>query len=167
MKVRPLHLSLSQNPLTDSSFPLLQILETQSATLTNHEVFTHLSTHPRLSPSSSKPNTTATKPSNTTTVIAEVSHYLSSSHSKSQLPSPLSSAQIKQLVRELGKYNLTKAEVLMIVNAAPRELTHLDCVVEELDERLGDAEQEELLAVVGRIVEGEEGRGEEVEMEDV
>ncbi len=66
----------------------------------------------------------------------------------------------------MAKYKLTKAEVLMVVNLAPTELGLLDCVVEELDERLGGEEQEELVGVVGGIVGeargGETGREEEV-----
>lgn len=37
----------------------------------------------------------------------------------------------------------------MIVNLRPEELGLLDCVVEECDERFSDAEQGEMLRVVG------------------
>ncbi|KAL8765849.1 MAG: hypothetical protein Q9209_007208 [Squamulea sp. 1 TL-2023] len=145
--------------------PTMKILESQSATLTNHEVLTHISTHPRLSLSTSPGNTS--QPTNTTTVLAEVTRYLTSfapsatnPSSTSPLPPHLPATQIKQLVRELGKFGLTKAEMLMVVNLAPTELGLLDCVVEELDERLGEQEQGELVGIVERVVgEAKEEKG--------
>ncbi|KAI4222370.1 MAG: hypothetical protein L6R36_006199 [Xanthoria steineri] len=184
----------------------MKILETQSATLTNHEVLTHLTTHPSLSLADDKH-----RHSNTSTIVAEVRRYLTSSSSSSNasapaniatsphaanappaladappetanadasenafppttdpspLPPPLSTPQIQNLVHALSRYNLTKAETLMILNLGVRELGLLDCVVEECDERLGSEEQEALCAVVGGCFGAGGGEG-EVRMVDV
>ncbi|KAL8876485.1 MAG: hypothetical protein Q9192_008853, partial [Flavoplaca navasiana] len=156
------------------------ILETQSATLTNHEVLTHITTHARLSaslssssslpPSPPQPTSTPSTPpspnsplsTNTTTILSEVVRYLTSSapslshptSNSSPRPPHLSTAQIQELVKKLGGYGLTKAEVLMIVNLGVRELGLLDCVVEECDERLGEEEQGVLIRVVEGVVGG-------------
>lgn len=68
---------------------------------------------------------------------------------------------LRALTKKLAGYGLTKAEVLMCVNLRVRELGLLDCVVEEMDERVGEGEgQEGLLGVLGGVfgsAEGEEG----------
>ncbi|KAL8916269.1 MAG: hypothetical protein Q9172_006376, partial [Xanthocarpia lactea] len=116
MKVRPRFKFLLPKPSTNYS---LQILESQSATLTNHEVLNHLTSYPRSIPSPSAPTTSPPTP--TTTILTEVTRYLTSSapsltnpSSTSPLPPHLSSTQIQELVREMAKYKLTKAEVLMV-----------------------------------------------------
>ncbi len=45
----------------------------------------------------------------------------------------------------------------MILNLRPENAGVLDCVVEELDQRFGEAEQEAILGVVREVLGGEEG----------
>ncbi|EEB86558.1 hypothetical protein MPER_16445, partial [Moniliophthora perniciosa FA553] len=45
---------------------------------------------------------------------------------------------IKRLVKDLGEYNLTKAEKLQVVNLAPTQPVELYVIVEELEDRLGE-----------------------------
>lgn len=40
----------------------------------------------------------------------------------------------------------------MVLNLRPRELTLLDCVVEECDERFSQEQQEEMLSTIGDVL---------------
>ena len=40
----------------------------------------------------------------------------------------------------------------MVLNLRPRELTLLDCVVEECDERFSQEKQEEILSIIGNVL---------------
>ena len=40
----------------------------------------------------------------------------------------------------------------MVLNLRPGELTLLDCVVEECDERFSQEKQEEILAIIGNVL---------------
>ena len=40
----------------------------------------------------------------------------------------------------------------MVLNLRPRELTLLDCVVEECDERFSQEKQEEILSIIGDVL---------------
>lgn len=56
----------------------------------------------------------------------------------------------------------------MVLNLRPQELTLLDCVVEECDERFTQERQEEILSIVRDVLGGDEiGAGEEDEMNGV
>ncbi|KAJ9126628.1 hypothetical protein QFC24_001657 [Naganishia onofrii] len=55
---------------------------------------------------------------------------------------------IRNLMQGLVEYNLTKAEELQIVNLAPRKLIELYLIVDEVDTRLSDEQQEALLHLV-------------------
>ncbi len=50
----------------------------------------------------------------------------------------------------------------MILNLRPVDLTLLDCVVEECDERFEEGRQEGILRVVGDVLGGREEEGEGV-----
>ncbi|MCJ1391294.1 hypothetical protein MMC18_004157 [Xylographa bjoerkii] len=153
----------------------MKILESQSATLTNQEVLTHLlslSTHkPSASTSTTSPAPTiapALKAPNFETIRTSLLEYLSPPRSSDHSPAPpsplpdytsplYSSATTKELLQRLKKYDLSKAELLMLMNLRPRDLGLLDCVVEECDERFGVEEQEGILRVVGGEGVGGEG----------
>lgn len=67
------------------------------------------------------------------------------------------------MLKALREYELTKAELLMILNLRPDNAGVLDCVVEELDQRFSEGEQEAILGVVSGVLGapvGEEGEGE-------
>jgi len=67
------------------------------------------------------------------------------------------------LLKALREYELTKAELVMILNLRPDNAGVLDCVVEELDQRFSEGEQEAILGVVSGVLGalvGEEGEGE-------
>ncbi|GAW09181.1 dna-directed rna polymerase iii subunit rpc9-like [Lentinula edodes] len=64
-----------------------------------------------------------------------------------QPTSSQTSTGITQLVKDLSSYDLTKAEKLQIVNLAPTQPVELYVIVEELEDRLGDAMESVLSAV--------------------
>ncbi len=60
-------------------------------------------------------------------------------------------------MQALQPYDLTKAELLMIINLRPDNAGVLDCIVEELDQRFSEEVQEQMLrAVVDVLGAGEE-----------
>lgn len=63
-----------------------------------------------------------------------------------------SPAGIRELIQRLQPYQLTKSEVLMILNLRPMDLGLLDCIVEECDERISAEEQEELLRIISDVL---------------
>lgn len=69
--------------------------------------------------------------------------------------------QIKSLLTRLQCYDLTKAELVMIINLAPEELGLLDCLIEECDLRFSDDEQQGILEVVRDVLLPKKKEGEE------
>ncbi|GAW09182.1 DNA-directed RNA polymerase III subunit partial [Lentinula edodes] len=81
---------------------------------------------------------------NVRTVQVEAIQYLAAEY---QPTSSQTSTGITQLVKDLSSYDLTKAEKLQIVNLAPTQPVELYVIVEELEDRLGDAMESVLSAV--------------------
>lgn len=52
----------------------------------------------------------------------------------------------------LQPFDLTKAELLMILNLRPQSVGVLDTIVEEMESRFDDSEQERILAIVGEVL---------------
>ena len=77
-------------------------------------------------------------------------------HSGSPIP-PLTApayktATITTLVERLQPFQLTKSEILMILNLRPLDLGLLDCVVEECDDRFTGERQQEILEIIGNVL---------------
>jgi len=64
------------------------------------------------------------------------------------------------LLEALREYELTKAELVMILNLRPDNAGLLDCVVEELDQRFSEGEQEAILGVISGVLGASGGEGE-------
>ncbi|KAG7450120.1 uncharacterized protein BT62DRAFT_491902 [Guyanagaster necrorhizus] len=81
---------------------------------------------------------------NLRTIEVEAIQYLSAEYqpTKSQ-----TEQGITQLVKDLEKYALTKAEKLQVVNLAPTIPVELYVIVEELEDRLGESMEEILINV--------------------
>ncbi|KAL8793825.1 MAG: hypothetical protein Q9195_003550 [Heterodermia aff. obscurata] len=157
MKASPPHPSffppLQTNPLS----PHLQILATQSALLTNHEVLSHLLTLPARTPSKSP---------NYESVVRDVTTHLSPSPPSTLRPRPppsylTPSSPSEALITALKPYKLLKTEVLQIANLAPESTAQLVPIVEELEMRYSDEEQEGILGAVRGVFGGggREGEG--------
>ena len=61
---------------------------------------------------------------------------------------------------QLEPFNLTKSELLVILNTRPQDQSLLDCVVEECDERFSTEQQDEILRIVRDVLGGDEEQGE-------
>ncbi|KAI0823992.1 HRDC-like protein [Trametes gibbosa] len=87
---------------------------------------------------------------NLRTVEVEAIQYLSADY---QPTASQNADDIAQLTRQLGQWDLTKAEKLQIVNLAPTEPVELYVIVEELEDRYGD-KMEDILNTVKSFVSG-------------
>ena len=65
-------------------------------------------------------------------------------------------------MQRLKPYDLTKGELLMVLNLRPSDLGFLDCVVEECDERFTGEQQQEIIGVIAEVL----GEPEEVRRGD-
>ncbi|KZT41561.1 hypothetical protein SISSUDRAFT_1069764 [Sistotremastrum suecicum HHB10207 ss-3] len=141
----------------------MEIVNQRSALLSNFEVLTLLREHEREQLAQAKSNFLVKKeqgssddanvnqpledvPENLRTIEFEASaiQYLSAEY---QPIIQQTERSVKKLVRDLSKYDLTKAEKLQIVNLAPTEAVELYVIVEELEDRL-EAQMEEILSAV-------------------
>ncbi|KAM7485298.1 hypothetical protein LguiA_001307 [Lonicera macranthoides] len=59
--------------------------------------------------------------------------------------------KINEFVVKSKKYNLTKGEILSIINTRPSSVVEIDPIIEECDRRIGDS-VEELLEVVAQVL---------------
>ncbi|MCJ1312378.1 hypothetical protein MMC25_006052 [Agyrium rufum] len=83
----------------------------------------------------------------------------------STAPSPMpdyttpyySADNVGKVLRSLEPYELTKGELVMVMNLRPGDMGVLDAVVEECDGRFGEGEQEGLLGIVS--ADGGDGEG--------
>ncbi|KAI8921846.1 RNA polymerase II [Powellomyces hirtus] len=61
-------------------------------------------------------------------------------------------AVIKTFMEALRKYDLTKGEKLMLLNLRPKSIAELNPMVEDLDNRLREEEQEALVALICELL---------------
>ncbi|KAJ2822053.1 hypothetical protein FBU31_004708, partial [Coemansia sp. 'formosensis'] len=82
-------------------------------------------------------------PENVNTLKFEALQYLNGTACATQ-----SAEQISALKNGLVKYNLTKAEILQIINLRPKKPVELFLIIEECEERFGDEDVEGIMRVV-------------------
>jgi len=162
----------------------MKIVEAQSAMLTNYDVYKHLSEqktrHDKI--------TTSRRPGNFATVTKEVSLHelqIAQSLTKPQIleyfeeaPSPLSTDKQKKpipyhdetvrvLMQKLRKFELTKAEILMIMNLRPTKPESLNTIVEEFETRFeSEEEQQEMVDLIAEALGRPDGEAERQAMVD-
>lgn len=145
----------------------MKILEAQSATLTNYEVYTHLKDI------QSKHRTGGRRPGNLDNVMKEVLpftllqlsisrltgyfqliQYLEEAPSPlAQKPCPYKQDTIKTLLAQLRPFELTKAEILMIINHRPTTMPNLNNIIEELETRFPDEnDQWAILDIISEVL---------------
>jgi hypothetical protein len=152
----------------------MKVLEAQSGILTNYEVFKHaVEQRDRYKLKKRR------GPPNLETVIKEVRAAIASSssssaplpspvadHVSSQLldylqtkPSPLGQSPppytpecVPQLLERLRPYDLSKGEVVMILNLRPASIPELNTFVEDMAERFTPQQQKEIVTVVGEVL---------------
>ncbi|APA09430.1 hypothetical protein SS1G_12234 [Sclerotinia sclerotiorum 1980 UF-70] len=126
----------------------MKILEAQSATLTNFEVYTHLKDV------QTKHRTGGRRPGNLDNVMKELIQYLEEAPSPlAQKPCPYKEDTIRNLLEQLRPYDLTKAEILMIINHRPTSMENLNIIIEELELRFPDEnEQWAIIDIVKEVL---------------
>ncbi|QSZ37496.1 hypothetical protein DSL72_008594 [Monilinia vaccinii-corymbosi] len=126
----------------------MKILEAQSATLTNYEVYTHLQDIQY------KHRTGGRRPGNLDNVMKELIQYFEEAPSPlAQKPCPYKGDTIKTLLQQLRPFDLTKAEILMIINHRPTTMPNLNNIIEELDTRFPDEnDQWAILDIISEVL---------------
>lgn len=164
----------------------MKITEAQAAVLSNYEVYQHL-----VEQRDQYKKIKRRGPPNLETVVSEVSHHsprwpARQSHQlltlASQLlqymrskPNPLSQKPVtytaecvSSLVQQLRPYDLSKGEVVMILNLRPSSVVALNTVLEDMSERYTEEQQEEMVQIILDVLgQPESGAAEGQEEGDV
>lgn len=161
----------------------MKILEAQSAVLTNYEVYTHLSelreryakerknkrgkdsqrSNPDLHHSTpfSMPFligmlTHSPGPGNLQTIVMELMDYFEKPPSPlGSKPVPYNKDTIRTLLERLRPYDLTKAEIIMIMNNRPMSPAVLNILIQEFDDRFYedvDGIRDDILNIVAEVL---------------
>lgn len=126
----------------------MKILESQSAVLSNYEVYEHLSDQRDRYKQNKRRG-----PPNLETVVREILQYLRTEPSPlSQKPLTYTPGCISQLVERLRPYELSKGEVVMILNLRPASVAALNTIIEDMPERFSDEQQEDMVNSVAEIL---------------
>ncbi|PNP40416.1 hypothetical protein TGAM01_v205006 [Trichoderma gamsii] len=126
----------------------MKVIEAQNAVLTNYEVLQHLSQQKNLYKLRKRRG-----PPNLETVVRELIQYLQSyPNPLSQKPSAYTPNCISQLLERLSPYELSKGEVVMILNLRPASVAALNTVIEEMAERFNDEQQEEMVNIILEVL---------------
>ncbi|CZS96419.1 hypothetical protein WAI453_009944 [Rhynchosporium graminicola] len=142
----------------------MKIIEAQSATLTNYEVYTHLTEQRKRY---AKKDTKGRRPGNLETVVKELLEYFHEAPSPlASKPFPYSERTISVLLERLRPFNFTKAEVLMIMNLRPTKLESLNTIVEEMDDRYTEDQQSEIVEIIRGVLGTADGNVERQAMVD-
>jgi hypothetical protein len=59
---------------------------------------------------------------------------------------------VPQLLERLRDYDLSKGEVVMILNLRPASVAALNTVVEDMTDRFTEEQQEEMVQIVGEVL---------------
>ncbi|KAI9885073.1 MAG: hypothetical protein M1823_003128 [Watsoniomyces obsoletus] len=127
----------------------MKVLETQSAHLTNYEVFSHLES---MRSRYHGQTTARVKSGNLETVMKELMDYFRASPSPLAYPTTYTPMTIRNLFGALRPYDLTKAEMMMLLNLRPNTVALLDVVIEELDARFSEEQQAEIMQIIVRVL---------------
>ncbi|KAG6024179.1 hypothetical protein E4U41_001836 [Claviceps citrina] len=152
----------------------MKILEAQSAVLSNYEVYQHLSDQRHHYKQNKRRG-----PPNLETVVREVWYRREGVFGSSQIaidsyrltvplqllqylrtePGPLSQQPptytpdcIAQLLEKLRPYDLSKGEVVMMLNLRPASVAALNTIIEDMPERFSDEQQEDMVNSVAQVL---------------
>lgn len=161
----------------------MKILEAQSAQLTNYEVYKHLDDqkerHKKLKWNKDK----GRRPGNLETVVKEVYLIFVRDQDKclldlqlleylTEAPSPLGSHPfpynentIRLLLEKLREFKFTKAEIIMIMNLRPTKPENLNTIIEEMEYRFPQEEQQEkIVSLIAEVLGTPDGKAEKQAM---
>ncbi|KAH8769864.1 calcitonin gene-related peptide-receptor component protein [Diaporthe sp. PMI_573] len=128
----------------------MKILESQSATLTNFEVYQHLLNEQQ---KAKLPDRKRQVPRGLQTVIKEVLDQLRTQPDPlSQRPITYDATSIGRLVERLRDYDLTKGETIMIINLRPDNPAVLAACVEDVESRFDEEKQQGILAIIEEVL---------------
>ncbi|KAJ2756363.1 hypothetical protein GGH94_002538 [Coemansia aciculifera] len=141
----------------------MEVLNRQEALVTNYEVLMVLQEEDQRH-KKTKSAPFVKYPENVNTLKFEALQYLNSTSCATQ-----SAEQILALKKGLAGFDLTKAEVLQIINLRPKKQVELYLIIEECEERFESKDVEDILRVVTSALprdDDEEEDGEDDNMED-
>lgn len=142
----------------------MKVIESQSAVLTNFEVYHHLSTRPLGSRKANKrgPKDFETLKSDVsllttdlrgTTNASQVLNYLKTNPSPlSQKPISYTTACVKVLVERLHPFDLSKGEMIMVFNLRPASIAALSTIIEDMEERFDEQQQGDIVAIIAEVL---------------
>ncbi|CAK7262547.1 hypothetical protein SEPCBS119000_000015 [Sporothrix epigloea] len=147
----------------------MKILEAQNALLSNFEVYEFLTERQEHLGKQKQKQNRRRGPGNPETLIQELLQYFQSPPSPlSQQPVTYSADAVTQLVERLREFDLAKGELLMILNMRPQTPAQLHACVEEVESRLSEDKQSQLLDIVSEVLghfpAEEAAEGEEMEV---
>ncbi|TVY40335.1 DNA-directed RNA polymerase III subunit [Lachnellula occidentalis] len=156
----------------------MKILEAQSATLTNYEVYTHLvdqgnrysdiRKYAEKDKTGKIPENVVRRPGNLWTLRKELLEYFREAPSPLACqPIPYNDETIRTLLKELRRWEITKGEVIMMLNLRPTTLENLNTIFQEMETRFGEEDQTEILDVITRVLGTPDGEAERQAMADV
>lgn len=70
----------------------------------------------------------------------------------SQKPLTYAPEAIAQIIDKLSPYELSKGEMLMVLNLRPASIAALNTIIEDMPERYSDEQQEEMVAIVAEVL---------------
>ncbi|KAK8157917.1 hypothetical protein BKA80DRAFT_178018, partial [Phyllosticta citrichinensis] len=130
----------------------MKILEKSSSVLSNWEVLNIVREQKAEYEGTDGTGRARPMPSNLNRILTDVESQLTAASSplSSAARGRYSSAAYRALFTraKVAGFAIEKAELLMIFNLRPKSLAELDTIMEELDSRYDEAQQEELLAIV-------------------
>ncbi|KAK0389916.1 hypothetical protein NLU13_3489 [Sarocladium strictum] len=126
----------------------MKILEAQNAVLSNFEVHKHVAEQSaRYKQKKRRP------PPNSATIMREVLQYMTDkANPLSQKPSTYSPAAIPKLMERLRPYDLSKGELVMILNLRPASVPALNTVIEDMTDRFEYEQQEEIVNIIAEVL---------------
>ncbi|KAI1388935.1 HRDC-like protein [Hypoxylon trugodes] len=126
----------------------MKILEAQSAVLTNVEVYTFLNNQAKQYQDQKRKG-----PANLETLRQEVLQYFESPPGPlSQKPLPFDTTAIPQMIKRLRQYQLSKGELIMLLNIRPTNVPVLNTVIEDMESRFSSDEQQQIIDITTEIL---------------
>ncbi|KAJ1338478.1 DNA-directed RNA polymerase III subunit RPC9 [Microdochium nivale] len=126
----------------------MKIVEAQNATLTNLEVYEFLNNQAKEYQAQKRRG-----PGNLETLRRELLQYFEAAPGPlSQKPQPFDTSAIKLLMERLRQHEITKGEFIMLVNLRPTNIPSLNTVLEDMESRYNEEQQEDIVQGVLEIL---------------
>ncbi|KAK6189233.1 ribose-phosphate pyrophosphokinase [Pestalotiopsis sp. IQ-011] len=126
----------------------MRILEAQNATLTNVEVYHFLQKQAKEYQVQKRRG-----PGNLETLRRELLQYFETHPGPlSQKPSAYDETSISRLLERLRPHEITKGEMIMILNMRPTNPVALNTVIEDMEVRFGPEQQEDISAGIAEVL---------------